>query len=367
MEHAKVKISNAMFNGQLALDAAPPPPKVTAEFRELLKQIKEAGLYCHHANIKMFLWVAFIVSIGVGIFYISTLITPSLLSVMVLAFCCGLHTVHVAFLGHDFAHKTGFSSQRLNRFFAELSWIYTGNGLDVWYASHNLRHHVHCMNVEADSLIQSPVFANHRFISNKQFIKRWNYILVYPLAIAFGALKFQYEGFAKNLSASEYTDYTGKSADVNLLRRALTLFSLFALLIFRLFFIYMISAGQIHLFVAGMILFHIGIGVMYSLAFLPNHHHPDVVVLNSNSKWAKQQITTSQSISGGSFIALLISPCLKYQIEHHLFPNVSSWNFKKIQPYVKAFAEKYHYQYLETNLFKAQYYVIKSLRYHSKD
>ncbi len=360
-----IKNSANLMYGVVPTSEIPDAPMLDSHYIQLRNTIKNAGLYSYHSSLKMFIWLSLIILSGFAIIMAAVLLPSTIPVVMVLSFLFGVHAVQVGFIGHDFAHNTGFKSRNLNRFLAHITWAYIGNTYDIWHCTHTRRHHLNTMNINADPTVQSPLFANHKYFPNTMILKRWNHLLAHFMTIIFGGLKIQFEGFFTNILSHLYKTYTGKSPVKNRKKRMNNLLAVSLCFIIKLISCYIISDGNFFLFLISISVFYLGGGIMFSIAIFPNHHHPDVVVTTENSTWSEQQIMTSQSISGGLFKELFISPCNKYHIEHHLFPNITSWNYKKIQPYVKEFAKQHNYQYLENNLIKSHYYFYLSLKKHN--
>ena len=66
---------------------------------------------------------------------------------------------------------------------------------------------------------------------------------------------------------------------------------------------------------------------------------------NIENNWAIHQLSTTSDYSPkGRFFSWLIGG-LNFQVEHHLFPNISHIHYRKISPIVKETAEKYGLQY----------------------
>lgn len=59
--------------------------------------------------------------------------------------------------------------------------------------------------------------------------------------------------------------------------------------------------------------------------------------------WYKLQVETSCSYGG--WLAMLFTGGLNFQIEHHLFPRLSSWHYPKIAPIVRRICDKHGVRY----------------------
>jgi fatty acid desaturase len=74
--------------------------------------------------------------------------------------------------------------------------------------------------------------------------------------------------------------------------------------------------------------------------------------------WAASQTITTINYNGGFFFKWLASG-LGYQIEHHLFPEISHPYYPKIAPYVEAFCKEHNLEYRSYSLTRALYESIK--------
>lgn len=61
--------------------------------------------------------------------------------------------------------------------------------------------------------------------------------------------------------------------------------------------------------------------------------------------WAVHRLLTTSDFSPGNRILSWFIGGLNYQIEHHLFPNISHLHYHRISGLVKAMAEKYGLPY----------------------
>lgn len=66
---------------------------------------------------------------------------------------------------------------------------------------------------------------------------------------------------------------------------------------------------------------------------------------NMENNWAIHQLLTTADYSPRSKIFSWLIGGLNYQVEHHLFPNISHVHYKKLSPIVKRTAEEYHLPY----------------------
>lgn len=318
-------------------------PKITqVAFDELTEELRTKGLLTHHDathyTIRLVGFLATLFSVTALLLFHG----PSVASALAAGVFLGIMKLRAGLLGHDFSHEYGFKSKKLNMFMANLFWAFSGQGNRIWNNDHNRNHHVHCMNRNVDTFIMNPVMANHGHYEKYPLVQKYKHILVWILAPLAGAFKMAIISPLKSLFVKE--------------SRAWTLLSV-CFLFAKLGFIWHIAAADIPVAAFSLFLLLASGGLYYAVAFLPNHHAPDLEVLEEDTLWADQQIRTSQSIKGGAMMEAFLSPCLKYQIEHHLYPSVVGTKLRSISPYVKDFCKKNGYKYVERNLLNALYNV----------
>jgi linoleoyl-CoA desaturase len=84
---------------------------------------------------------------------------------------------------------------------------------------------------------------------------------------------------------------------------------------------------------------------------------------NVENDWAIHQLYTTSDFSPGSRIMSWLIGGLNFQVEHHLFPNISHVHYRNLSPIVKETAHKYNLPYsYQPNFFKAVYSHFKMMR-----
>src|SRR5690606_13635431 len=73
-----------------------------------------------------------------------------------------------------------------------------------------------------------------------------------------------------------------------------------------------------------------------------------------------KQVLTSRNIRGGWAMSLLMGG-LNYQVEHHLFPNMSRPSLGRTRAIVKEYCENIGLKYTETSLVESYAIVIRYL------
>ena len=97
-----------------------------------------------------------------------------------------------------------------------------------------------------------------------------------------------------------------------------------------------------------------GLGI--SLIFQVSHVNSKVEYYNDQPEdgklelpysWYRHQLRTTANYGTDSFLTLLLTGGVNFQIEHHMFPQVSYWHLPHINKIVKDLSEKHSEPYAE--------------------
>ncbi len=131
-----------------------------------------------------------------------------------------------------------------------------------------------------------------------------------------------------------------------------------------------VGGYSVWLVVLGILTAHFLAGVLLSIIFQLAHVMPDVShpVQEDNKtqhSWAVLQLLTTANFSTKSRIVTWYTGGLNFQIEHHLFPNISHIHYPKIAEIVRKTAEEMKLPYYEYKTFwgatAAHFNYLKSL------
>ena len=88
----------------------------------------------------------------------------------------------------------------------------------------------------------------------------------------------------------------------------------------------------------------------------PNHTGDDLYRFEGRSaskgEHYLRQVIGSVNYATGGDVTDFAHLWLNYQIEHHLFPDVSMLQYRKVQPRVKALCEKHGIPYVQESVFR---------------
>jgi len=97
------------------------------------------------------------------------------------------------------------------------------------------------------------------------------------------------------------------------------------------------------------ILYIIAINLFYHINVVPDHDTLESTIINhdESSNWLKVQTSNSGNFSTSNFLWTHLFGGINYQIEHHLFPNMSHVYYPQISPIVKKYCLDHGYPYAE--------------------
>lgn len=96
---------------------------------------------------------------------------------------------------------------------------------------------------------------------------------------------------------------------------------------------------------------------LHSFAIIvPNHAGDDVyrfeTPISDKSEFYLRQVIGSVNYPGGTDLQDFLHGWLNYQIEHHLWPDLTMLQYRHLQPKVQALCERYGVPYVQENVFK---------------
>lgn len=236
----------------------------------------------------------------------------------------GFFSVQLGMIGHDLSHGAVFKSPKVNRFFASVAWSLVG-GLSEnrWYEKHN-QHHKGPNHIGHDPDVTIPfMFTQKQIEVSSPFLRTW--VLPYQYVLFWPSLVFIYPW---NVTLGMRSYFKNPTPRV-VMEIFFILIHFFVLLYIP--FAYLPPLVAIIFFVV----MFTTIGIYMGLVFAPNHKGMEELRSNETFHWA-YQITLTRNIYP-SWIIFYLFGGLNFQIEHHLFPSMSRFNYKKACAAVQAF------------------------------
>lgn len=245
---------------------------------------------------------------------------------------------------HDANHSTFSDNKKLNNLFSYSAQLIGANAT-TWKIQHNVLHHTYTnvsgydQDIETTSLLRfyphQEKFAIHKY----QYIYAW---FLYSLM---------------TLSRVTFTDFKQlvQFKQMNLLKH--TTKEWMQLIAWKIIYLSYIIVLPIllldiswYFIVLGFVLMHLTTGFILSTVFQTAHIVPESEFIDSKEKniqenWAVHQIKTTANFAPNSKLFSWYIGGLNYQIEHHLFPNISHVHYAKISRIVKETAKEFNIQY----------------------
>ncbi len=261
-------------------------------------------------------------------------------------------SVQAGILGHDLSHLQVFESGKINKFCAMVVWgLFGGLSAGGWYDKHNA-HHKYVNHEGLDPDLGIPFIFSEVQVSHKSaFVRR--FVQPYQHVLFFIVLPFVYPNFVfwsfKRLFTSIRWENTFE----------LLLIGIHFWILFYMSFHFLPSTLA---FVFLMVVFLVG-GTYMGIIFAPNHKGEEIVDEQEVATWL-QQITLTRNLHP-SWLGFYFFGGLDLQVEHHLFPHVSRFNYPQIHRIVKAYCLENSIRYYEVTWWQSMKEIYHSLKEHS--
>ena len=293
--------------------------------------------------------------IGVGSLYLIILLEK--ISAFLLPFALillGILIISTAFnICHDALHNAFFQKSRKNRNLGYITDL-IGPSSYLWNINHGKHHsytNVHGMDgdIKDSSILRLCPYAPYKPMHRYQLV---SVIFIYSsffLILIYGLNMINITG--RNFGNNQ----TVKHHPASIIQ-----FVLLKLIYICIWIVIPISVMNLNFsqFITGYLLLNITISICFTLVFMVAHGTESVTFRRNDStneevSWAEHQIKTTANFKAKGLVNLLLGG-LNYQIEHHLFPNMSSVHYSKISPIVQKVCKKYQIPYhVNPSFFKA--------------
>lgn len=258
---------------------------------------------------------------------------------------------------HDANHGSFSGKKWLNNFMG-FSINFLGGNVNNWKAQHNIMHHSFT-NIEGydddinpDGILRFSPHAEKKKIHKYQHIYAWFLYGLMTLSWTFtkdfgDVVRYNKMGLLKQLKTS--------------FNREMTLIIVTRII----YFIYMVVMPLVFMDIAwwqliiGFFTVHFIAGLTLALIFQLAHvmeetDFPLPEEGNVSNQWAVHQLNTTLNFANGNRLLTWLIGGLNFQVEHHLFPNISHIHYRKIAPIVKKTAQEFNLPYFsQPSFFKA--------------
>lgn len=342
-------MSSATLTRPAAGPARPQRDRHVTDFITLAQQVRDAGLMRRDVA----WYVGRMIRLGLGFAAIGVMFVMlgqswwQMLTAVLLGFLC----TQVGFLSHDAAHRQIFASAKKNEWAARITGnLFVGLSYGWWMNKHG-RHHANPNKVGKDddiaagAVVFTPEDAQTRTGFAKWFAAHQGYFF-FPL-LTLVALDLHISAIRRVFNRNEIVPSRG--AEIGLLAVRLIGVPVAAILVMGPWIGLAFVAVQI-----------ITLGVYMGGAFAPNHKGMPLVPKDVKIDFMRRQTLMSRNIKGGWWVDTGMGG-LNYQIEHHLFPTMSSKNLKLVQPMVREYCAERNIAYTETTLGHSYMIVMRYL------
>lgn len=250
---------------------------------------------------------------------------------------------------HDALHGSLSKQKWVNRLLGSSIYFLGGNAYN-WEVQHNRLHHTYTNIHEVDEDITGKFLLRLSFQDRRKAIHRFQYVYAF-LLYSLMTISFLWKDFKE---ISYFNDLADKKILKPFPRKEIL--TLLASKLGYVVFIGLIPAwftnytlGEWFL---GFMTMHLVAGLILSIIFQmahivegADHPHPaeDGQIQND---WAIHQLQTTANFFGTGKLFSWFVGGLDYQVEHHLFPNISHIHYAKLSPIVAATAQEFGLQYL---------------------
>lgn len=269
---------------------------------------------------------------------------------LLMAAALGILFTQVAFLAHEAAHRqilsTGPANFRLARILAAgvvgISY--------AWWDSKHTRHHGNPNKVGSDPDIEVDTisFLDEDAAKSRGFIRmitRRQGWLFFPLLTLEG-VNLHYLGLKHLFSRKPIK---GRWTELALIAARFTIVLTPIFLFLPLGMAFAFIGVQLAVF-----------GVYMGASFAPNHKGMPIIAPDARLDFFSKQVRTSRNVSGGWWATWFMGG-LNYQVEHHLFPNMSRFHLSRARVIVMDYCRANDVPYTETTLVRSYAIVIDYL------
>jgi len=245
---------------------------------------------------------------------------------------------------HDACHNSFSSKAWVNRLFASSIYIIGGNKFS-WKMQHNVLHHTYTNIHGADEDITGMALL--RFDSHKPLKKVHRYQHWYaPLLYSLMTLSFYFKDINHSLLWT-----SGKGLKFRLVQMTKLISGKLIYFGILLVLPLLVSPLPWWMVLLGFLLVNLVAGFIMAMVFQLAHivegtdqPLPDELGKMEHS-WAVHQLQTTANFSPGNLLLTWYVGGLNYQIEHHLFPNISHIHYPAISRIVRSTAEEFGHRY----------------------
>lgn len=318
------------------------------ELKQKIKNYFDSRQISQTGNLALYAKATFFILSYIGVYVWLLAFTPiwpvALLACIVLG---GLAAAIGFNIMHDGAHGSFSRSEFINEL-AGVSINFLGANVFMWKTKHNVVHHSFTNVDEVDDDMNARPFL--RLCPNQKRYKMHKYQHWYFLAVY--AILYLYWVFV-----TDYKKYvTGKVGKTPISKMKIMDhvsfwgFKAIHLVLFVALPIYMVGFFP---WLVGFLVYGVATGLFLSVVFQLAHslEETQFPMPDPNNKldhdWAVHQLKTTANFATSNKLLSWLIGGLNFQIEHHLFPNISHIHYPAISKIIRETCAEYNIPYLE--------------------
>lgn len=265
---------------------------------------------------------------------------------IILSVSLGIITALIGFnIMHDAAHQSFSKNKWMNDIFS-YSLNLLGANVFFWKTKHNIVHHTYTNIPDVDDDIDAGIFMYLNPSKKKYYLHKFQHIY-FPLVYAFLYLYWVFYAdykkyFTKKVAVVEIAKFDNRQKIIFWTSKLIHSLVFIVLPLYYLGFQQWLILFLIYAFTAGLIL-----SVVFQLAHIveeTDFPQPDEKNYLSE-EWMKHQLKTTANFAMKSKTLSYLLGGLNYQIEHHLFPNISHVHYPSLSKIVQEVCEKFNVPY----------------------
>lgn len=258
---------------------------------------------------------------------------------------------------HDAIHGSYSKNPVVNKIMSYTMNLIGANA-GVWRIQHNVLHHTYTNIDHGDDDINAPFFLRFSPNAKRYWIHRYQYLYIW---FFYGLSTISWITSKDFVRANRYNNMglykTGSNFKMELLKIASwKVFYYSYALVLPLIMVPLPA----YIIILAFLSMHFVTGICISLVFQTAHILSDTTFPLPDDKgvisneWIAHQLATTSNYSPKSSVFSWLIGGLNFQVEHHLFPNISHIHYKNLSKIVSETAQEFEVPYLvKTTFMKA--------------
>lgn len=252
---------------------------------------------------------------------------------------------------HDSNHGSFSSKKWVNKIMGSSIYILAGNVYN-WKVQHNVLHHTytnikdHDEDIEAGKIIR---FSKHSKWFKIHKLQKYYSIFLYGLLTINWAITTDFKQMRSYLKRKlSYGTFPNPTTEWT----KLVITKIIYYLLWIVLPIVVLNVDWWKVLI-GFFVMHYTAGIILSLVFQLAHIVPMAETPkpdengNLEHSWAVHQLYTTANFAPSNWLINFYTGGLNYQVEHHIFPNISHIHYKKLAKIVKQTAQEFNLPYNE--------------------